>query len=294
MIGGQPIDDNRLYGVAMMDYPAFGDTGYAELPAEAILPRVRVTSLGMLHRVAGLACEHLIQATPRGCSENEPIESRAYFENNTLKPFDLGYRLSEARQLRRWVTSPLKSQPVPATLFSPGKQTAESEVERRGTWWFTLQNLSAEYDLAFLRGSDQTIPSNFSEINTYSQLSTPESSRIGLWTRVRGGYVFPRFFDYMRRARNRYSYSTVRISTTNGNFGVYQPALSDNVVRGEVGLLSKPVSRKLPVRALLSENLFTQATSRCLCSPFRFLVRRPDAFQEPRPSKHTILARAIR
>jgi hypothetical protein len=261
IIAGQPIDDNRLYGVAMTDYLAFGDTGYPELSAEAVLPRVRVTSLGRLHRVAGLACERLIGAVPGGCAESEPIESSRYFDNITLKAFDVSPGLNAAQQLQRWLTSPLHPQPIPATLFSPGQQTAESQVERRGTWWFTLQNLSAEYDLAFLRGSDHTIPANFSGINTFAQLSTPESSRIGIWTRVRGGYLFPRFFDFYASGEERYSYSATRISTTNGNFGAYQPALSDNLVRAEVGLLSKPVSRTIPLRFLLSENLFTQVTS---------------------------------
>jgi hypothetical protein len=270
LIRGQPIEDNKLYGVAMTDYLAFGDTGYPELTSEAVLPRVRITSVGILHRLTGLACGHLPGAGV--CPDNEPIDSSGYFQPVAQLPFDTTPGLTAAEQLRRWVTSALQPQPDETTLFESPPHAPENEVRRLGVWWFSLENLSAEYDLSFIRGSDQTIPANFSGINTFSQLSAPESSRIGLWTRTRGGYLFPRWFDFYASGEEKFTYSAVRIPNAGGygNFGPYQATLTDNLLRAEVGLLSKPLSKKVPVRLLLSENLLTQ-----LADPFLELLETP-------------------
>jgi hypothetical protein len=127
-------------------------------------------------------------------------------------------------------------------------------------WWFTLQNVSLEYNLAFLGGSDKTVPGNFSGINSFSQLATAESSQLGLWTRARGGYSFPKYVDFYASGELKYARSAIRNSANNGNFGPYQLTLNSNLVRGEVGVLTKPFTRRVPVRALVSENVFTQAT----------------------------------
>ena len=42
---GQAVEDNKLCGVAITDYFAFGNTGYPELSSEAIQPVARVVSL---------------------------------------------------------------------------------------------------------------------------------------------------------------------------------------------------------------------------------------------------------
>jgi hypothetical protein len=259
LIRGQLVEDNKLYGVGMTDYLAFGDTGYPELSSEAILPRVRVTSLQGLDRLTGLTCQQLpVSLTANDCQTRE-IQASQYFDAIANRPFDTSPGLAVLRYLRLWATHPLQPQQRSAFLAEHAG-THEAEVERRGLWWFTLQNMSLEYDLTFVRGSDEKVPSNFSGINTFPQLSTPESSQLGLWTRARGGYAFRRYIDFYVSGEEKYTRSAVRISDAsgNGNFGPYQLTLKDNAVRAELGLLSKPVSNGIPVRALVSENLFTQ------------------------------------
>lgn len=262
VVRGEVVNDNRLYGVAMTDYLAFGDTGYPELSSEAVLPRVRVTSLKSLNRLTGLACERLPESVTQGKCQADQIDASQYFDAIAQMPPDTSPGLSVLRELRIWATHPVQPQPVSSTFLSKNDGTPEGVVEHRGLWWLTLENVSLEYDLSFIRGSDKTIPANFSGINTFSQLSTPESSQLGLWTRIRGGYSFPRFIDFYASGEERYTRAAVRESDAsgNGNFGPYQLTLMNNAVRAEFGILSKPLAKRVPIRALVSENLFTQVT----------------------------------
>lgn len=260
LIRGVPVDDNKLYGVAMTDYLAFGNTGYPELASEAVPPPVRVTSLSALVRLTGLACEDLPPGVTKGSCQAEEIPAADYFDALRQRPFDTTRGLTAWAQLRYWATHPLQPQPVGGTLLASQNRSPEEEVENRAMWWFTLQNVSLEYDLAFIGGSDKTVPGNFSGINSFSQLSTAESSLLGVWTRARGGYSFSRYIDFYASGEMKYARSAIRTSANSGNFGPYQLTLNSNLVRGEVGVLTKPFTRRVPIRALVSENLFTQAT----------------------------------
>ncbi len=260
LIRGEPVEDNKLYGVAMTDYLAFGNTGYAEISSEALPPLIRVTALKDLNRLTGLACEELPQKVTDGSCQTEEIQASQYFEALRQRPFDTSRGLTAWVQLREWATHPLQPQQASTTLLGEHTSSPEQEVESRGMWWFALQNVSLDYDLSFIGGSDKTVPGNFAGINTFSQLSTAESSRIGFWTRARGGYSFPKYVDFFASGETKYARTAIRNSASNGNFGAYQLTLNSNLVRGQVGVLTKPLSRKAPIRGLLSENVFTQAT----------------------------------
>ena len=260
LVRGQPVNDNKLYGVAMTDYLAFGNTGYPELASEALPPPVRATSMKSLVRLTGLACGQLPLHVTNGSCQAEEIAAADYFDALRQRPFDTTHGLTAWAQLQYWATHPLQPQPVGGTLFAKRNPSPETKVENRAMWWFTLQNVSLEYDLAFIGGSDKTAPGNFSGINSFSQLSTAESSQLGLWTRARGGYSFARYVDFYASGEMKYARSAIRTSANNGNFGPYQLTLNSNLVRGEVGVLSKPFTSRVPIRALVSENLFTQAT----------------------------------
>ncbi|HWF47610.1 MAG TPA: hypothetical protein VG168_11440 [Bryobacteraceae bacterium] len=266
LIRGEPVQDQKLYGVAMTDYLAFGDTGYPEFASEAVPQLVRLTSLTGLNRLTGLACLRLPPNPAVNACQSEEIQSAQYFDAIRMMPFDTSPGLTDLGQLRQWVSHPLNEQPVP-TMFEKPSDTPENVVERRGLWWLTLENISLQYNLTFVRGADQSVPANFSGINSFSQLSTPESSQLGLWTRVRGGYSFPRFVDFFASGEERYTRAAVRLATASGGFGPYQVTLNNNIVRGEFGILSKPLFRVLPIRALLSENLSTQ-----VANPFQQLA----------------------
>jgi hypothetical protein len=260
LIRGEPVQDQKLYGVAMTGYLAFGDTGYPEFASEAVRPPVRLTSLTGLNRLTGLACLRLPPNPAANACQAEEIQSAQYFDAIRLIPFDTSPGLTALGQLRQWASHPLNEQNIP-TMFEKPTDTPENVVERRGLWWLTLENMSLAYNLTFVRGADQSVPANFSGINSFSQLATPESSQLGLWTRLRGGYSFPRFVDFFASGEERYTRAAVRLATTSGGFGPYQLTLNNNIVRGEFGLLSKPLFRALPIHALLSENLSTQVAN---------------------------------
>jgi hypothetical protein len=260
-IHGQAIDDNRLYGVAMTDYLAFGTTGYPELSSEAIPPVVRVVSLQDLNRLTGLACQQLPADFTRGSCQAEPIAASDYFAAIAQRPFDTTRGVTAWLEFRRWLKQPLEPQPIAATVLAPSSRDPETEVEHRPYWWFTLQNVSLGYNLNFIRGSAKTVPGDFAGNNSFSQLSTPESSAVNLWVRARGGYTFSRYIDFYMSGEYKYSRLAVRSTAGNGNFGPYQITLGNNLLRSEAGITSKPLTPRAPIRLLVSEDLFTQAVT---------------------------------
>ncbi len=261
VIRGQVVEDNKLYGVAMTDYLAFGNTGYPELSSDAIQPVVRVVSLTDLNRLTGLACEQLPADFTLGSCQSDRIRAADYFAAIEQRPFDTSRGLTAWLEFREWVAHPLGPQPNVTTFLAKKTDAPENVVERRGLWWFTLQNVTVGYNLNFIKGSDKTVPGNFVGNNSFSQLSTPESSQFNLWARARGGYSFPRFVDFYMSAEARYSRLAVRNSINNGDFGEYQVTFANNLLRGEAGLTTKPLTGKVPVRLLVSENLLTQAAT---------------------------------
>ena len=196
-IRGQEVQDNKLYGVGMTDYLAFGNTGYPELASEAIQPVVRLVSLKSLNRLTGLACQRLPKDFTRNACQSDEISAADYFSAIEQRPFDTTRGLTAWLQLRDWATHPLETQPNATTFVARKTNVPENVVERRGLWWFTLQNVSLGYNLNFIQGSDRTVPGNFVGNNNFSQLSTPESSLFSLWARARGGYSFPRYVDFI-------------------------------------------------------------------------------------------------
>ncbi len=249
-IRGQAIEDNKLYGVAMTDYLAFGNTGCPELSSEAIQPVVRVVSLKDLNRLTGLACKELPEEVSQGSCQSESIPASEYFAAIRQRPFDTTHGLTAWIELRRWATRPLQPQPNGSTLLEKSTNEPENVIERRGLWWFMLQNVSLGYNLNFIKGSDRNVPGNFAGNNSFSQLSTPESSQLNFWGRARGGYSFPRFIDFYLSGEAKYSRLAVRNSIGDGNFGEYQLTLGNNLLRGEIGVNTKPLTKRIPIRFL--------------------------------------------
>lgn len=245
----------------MTDYLAFGNTGYPELSSEAIQPVVRVVSLKDLNRLTGLACKELPDAISQGSCQAESIPAADYFAAVRQRPFDTTRGVTAWLELRRWATRPLQPQLNGSTFLGKISDAPEKVVERRGFWWVTLQNMSLGYNLNFIKGSDRSVPGNFAGNNSFSQLSTPESSQFNLWGRARGGYSFPRFVDFYLSGEVKYSRLAIRNSIGDGNFGEYQLTLGNNLLRSEIGITTKPLTERIPIRFLVSEDLFTQAVT---------------------------------
>ena len=157
-------------------------------------------------------------------------------------------------------------------------------MARRGLWWISVQNISVGYALTFVGGSDRTIPGYFTGNNAFSQLSTPEQSAFSFWGRARGGYSFPRFLDFYVSAEAKYAQAAIRTPDDFGNFGDYQKNIRNNLIRDEVGLLSKPLFQKIPVRLLLSENLSTQVVHPIQQFTVPFPAQRPPPARNRPPS----------
>jgi hypothetical protein len=257
-IRGEALEDSKLYGIAMTDYLAFGDTGYPELSSEAVKPLVRIVSLQGLNRITGLACQALPLAVHGNDCVSEAIPAKDYFAAIRQHPFDTSRGVTAWLELRKWATTPFPDRPLAATLLEPKARTPQQSATNRAMWWFTLQNVSLGYNLNFIRGNDQEVPINFVGNNNFSQLSTPESSEVTGWLRVRGGYNFSRFVDFYAATELKYDRTATRIPNGQGGFGPYQLNLPSNLLRSEAGLISKPLSSSVPIRFLASENVLTQ------------------------------------
>lgn len=257
-IRGEALQDKKLYGVAMTDYLAFGDTGYPELSSEAVRPLVRIISLQGLNSITGLACQNLpVSVVDNSCQSGE-ISAKDYFAAIRQKPFDTSRGVTAWLELRKWATTPFPDRPLAATLLEPVARTPQQSATNRAMWWLTLQNISLGYNLNFIRGSDADVPVNFVGNNNFSQLSAPESAEFIGWLRARGGYSFSRFVDFYVSAELKYDRATTRLPNGVGGFGAYQLNLASNLLRNEVGIISKPVSKRAPFRFLASENVLTQ------------------------------------
>ena len=256
LIRGLPIEDNVIYAVALPSELGFGNSGYPEFPKAAMPPGVQLSSLNPGASLSGLACAKLPDTVKLGFCQAGQFDKTGRSDALPQEPIVNGRRLP--KWLLQW--SDFFSRPdrpeVSAGIAS--KNSPDEEVARRGLWWISVQNISIGYALTFIGGSDRTKPGYFVGNNAFSQLSTPEQSVFSFWGRARGGYSFPRFLDFYVSAEARYAQTAIRTPDERGNFADYQKNIRNNLMRDEVGLLSKPLFRKVPVRLLLSENLLTQ------------------------------------
>jgi hypothetical protein len=256
LIRGVSIQNDAVYAVAMPSELGFGNAGYPEFPKAAMPPGVQLSALTPGESLSGLTCAKLPENVKRDSCQvgHFPKNDRA---NAVLQQPGVRSRgapewLLQWKNLFSWSGRP-------EIFASAGnKSSPDEQVARRGLWWISVQNISVGYSLTFLGGSDRTIPGSFSGNNTFSQLSTPEQSAFSFWERARGGYAFPRFLDFYVSAETKYAQAAIRSPDQLGNFGDYQRNIRDNLIRDEVGLLSKPIFQKVPVRLLVSENLSTQ------------------------------------
>ncbi len=101
-VNGEAVTDNRLYSVAMPDFLAFGDTGYADLRRQPVPPAIRITDLRdeMLTPIADLVLAELGVSPARG------LPARDYLDSSTQLPPNGPTRasfLDQVReQIRRW------------------------------------------------------------------------------------------------------------------------------------------------------------------------------------------------
>jgi hypothetical protein len=256
LIRGLPIEDDVTYAVALPSELGFGNAGYPEFPKAAMPPGVQLSSLNPGNSLSGLACAKLADSVKLGFCQVGQFDKTVRSNALLQEPVVNGRRLPG--WLLQWKDFFSGSGRPEVSATAASKNSPDLEVARRGLWWISVQNISVGYALTFIGGSDRTKPGYFAGNNAFSQLSTPEQSAFSFWGRARGGYSFPRFLDFYVAAEAKYAQAAIRTPDEFGNFADYQKNIRNNLMRDEVGLLSKPLFQKVPVRLLLSENLSTQ------------------------------------
>lgn len=83
VVNGAPLDDKKLYSVAMTDYLASGDTGYPELRVPAVPPVKRIRDYHGLIEIGVLLC-HAMQ--DQGC--RGPLPPEEYFDRTSLTAYN--------------------------------------------------------------------------------------------------------------------------------------------------------------------------------------------------------------
>lgn len=98
-VNGEAVSDGRLYSVAMPDFLAFGDTGYADLRRQPVPPAIRITDLGdkKLTPIADLVLAAMGGPPPAGLPASE------YLDRSTQLPPDGPARASFLDQVREQV-----------------------------------------------------------------------------------------------------------------------------------------------------------------------------------------------
>jgi hypothetical protein len=258
IVGGQAVDDKRLYSVALTDYLAYGDTGYPDLTASDVGPEETIRSIKEYKLVAEAALEDF-DGAKRGAVE----AASALYDHVHSEPPVHPPSFDEIRQLGDWAEHWIKSYsftPVLRMAAEAGGNRLEMEAQQRGYNYFNLEKMTMGYALTTIQGAQQLVPVKFGGISNVPQLQTLESQSVSVWERARFGHVFPKWVDIFGLGEIRYGFSRTR-QTASGGYDPYKINITENALQFESGVLSKRISQTVPFRFLLSERLTTQLRS---------------------------------
>ena len=292
IVGGQAVDEKRLYSVALTDFLAFGDTGYSDLSASDVGVPDTIRSMKNYKLVAEAAFEGLKdkEAAAQGLmitAKSAVIAAPGLYEHANVRPPLSTPRFDEIHQLADWAehwwqayafTPALK--PAKGVSLDPQEQKAQS----RGYNYFNLEKLTLGYSLTAIEGPQQLVPVRFGGISNVPQLQTLESQSVSLWERIRYGRVFPKWIDIFGSGEARYGFSRTRLTAYAG-YDPYKINITENSLQAESGILTKRISETIPFRLLLSERLSTQLRAPLLS--YSALTLGPPASAAPSNCKVT-------
>ena len=162
IVNGIPVEDGKLYGVAMTDYLAFGDTGYADLQKPAVPPGDRVSGKMLLVSLSGLLCK-AIQDTVEGFHKadchSRPVSGKDYLDDLASRPFDSTPGITPVRHVIDWATF-RRTQNIFKSL--KGRELA---AEQRRLFSLTLDKVDFGYTLnEHNNGTEAQLTSKFAGV----------------------------------------------------------------------------------------------------------------------------------
>jgi hypothetical protein len=144
IIGGDPLEDTKLYGVAMTDFLAFGDTGYADLQKPAIPPPDRLSTLGHLYRLSGILCGRIRDMVggpyaTASCHEQN-MSAEEYLDQTDHPPFDNTPGMNAVHNTLEWLYPRLQNR-----TFHDVHDPVEKNTRQRPRLSIVLEKLDFGY-----------------------------------------------------------------------------------------------------------------------------------------------------
>lgn len=245
-VNGSEIEDQRLYSVAMTDFLAFGDTGYAAMRTPAVPPPYRPRNIGNPERLLDVVAEALPLRTP---FTRAALPLSAYLDHSFHLPFAIGPAATlkdkiatvvSVAQGPKWKDHTIDALGQEQTFWRIFVDRGELSFTRYQTNYPTFDQLRGS--LAGIPDSGIITPQRRSWANALYLEARRESPRATFYNRFEEEYA--RDFVQQRGAAGIYllSYGANRFSVENG----WRIALA-------------PTARRVPYWSwILASNLTTQ------------------------------------
>jgi hypothetical protein len=231
IIGGDPIEDNKLYSVAMTDFMAFGDTGYSALQKPAIPPPDRLSTIGRLYRLSGILCgriRDLIQGpyAAIACHEQD-MSFEEYFDQSDHPPFDTTPGMDPLHNTLEWLRPRLANR-----TFHDVHDPVEMQTQQRSRFSIVLEKMDFGYTFnQHNNGTEANLQSRFEGVPV-APVSAVEAATLNADWRVWVRESKPRYQFFVMSEMN-YANTSTRVAATNA----YSPAQTANLMAGETGIM---------------------------------------------------------
>ncbi len=287
LVNAQPLEDKRLYIVAVTDYLAFGDTGYTEFLTPAVPPPFRMRDFRMSsHPVANIVCRSIQKALIPSNSDfakvdcgPEALQASDYEDDSSLLPFDTTAGYTAWRQFVAWAIPSLqyhRSFPIYA-----GATLAEKASQQKARFSFTVEKTDLSVSVNAHQQTLQTInpppgaatasidlqAAKFAG-NPISQVTAPDSLAISYANRTRFRWSGQRV-DFFAMDDLAFSGSKTQNTPDNPN---YTRSLSNNNLGLEGGMVVRlfpKLKQVSDLKLLVSERFDTEMTSPSLSLPLK-------------------------
>lgn len=285
LVNGEPLEDRRLYALAVTDYLARGDTGYPELQQPAVPPPKRLRDLGLLSRLSTLVCGALAAGPQAARCGDRKFPAIGYLDETAQQPLDATPGLTPWQRLRTWPAHGL-NRPSPF----PAAHSLEFATQMRRVWSVALEKLEGSYSL-YQHNSDTeaNLSSKFAGV-PLSRVTSPEATSLSSSLRLRVRRA-GKLLDGFALAEESFARQLTRQSNN-----AYLQDQKANLLAGEFGVNTRvwPQRKQVPdVKTVLAVRLPRGAQRRDLR---RLRPRRQAHYRRlefPRHQRPTLPARGV-
>jgi 5'-nucleotidase, C-terminal domain len=178
VVNGEPLDDDKIYIVALPDYLAFGDTAYPQFAAGYGFGRPRIRNEKELVLISTTACAAFTEG--ENCTDNQAgllvnaTSPDLLFDRIHQDPPDVNASRRRAARAKAEMAKAFGPQ-----LLLEDASVAERAVNERPVWSITLEKISgsfARYGHNSL--SEKTLADTFQGVNSAGITQNPESLKI--------------------------------------------------------------------------------------------------------------------